>query len=264
MTPDHIIFVFIVLGLVSGILGGLFGIGGGVVTVPALYYIFEYSGMLETRMMQVAVSTSLAAGFVTSLISTYAQQKKRAISFEVVKLLLPGLALGCIVGSIVAHYMRSNLLEMIFGIMAMILGVYFCFPKLPHLRIGEKPNRGLSVFGVGIGVLSSMLGIGGGSLTFPVLLGYQVAPKNASATSSASTLITTLIGTVAYLVIAWHQPELPETFGYIEMRAFLAISFGSMMTAPVGVKLSHSLPVEQMKQSFGGLLALTGLSMLVF
>ena len=108
-----------------------------------------------------------------------------------------------------------------------------------------------------------MLGIGGGSLTFPVLLGYQVSAKNSSATSSGATLITTLIGSITYLMIAWHKPELPETFGYIELPAFIAISIATIFTAPLGVKLSHTLDTILIKRIFGGCLALIGLSMLI-
>lgn len=264
MPTEFMIVLFVLLGLLSGVLGGLLGIGGGVVTVPALYFIFSYSGMLEERIMQVAVSTSLASGFITSLVSTLAQFRKRAIQIEVVKFLIPGLILGCAAGSILAHLLSSHLLTLIFGMMAITLGVYFFFPRFPHPYISSKPNRTLSFFGVGIGCLSSLLGIGGGSLAFPILLGYQIPAKHASATSSASTLLTTFIGSISYLAIAWNNPELPETFGYIEIPAFLAVSVGAALTSPLGVKLSHSMDVAHIKQIFGCSLALVGISMLFF
>lgn len=263
MPSEFLIILFIILGLVSGLLGGLLGIGGGVVTVPVLYFIFLYSGLFGERIMQVAVSTSLAAGLVTSAISTWFQLQKNALLFPVLNLMIPGLIFGCIGGSLLAHYITSSLLSQIFGVMAILLGLYFCFPRLPHLRISNAPNKTLSLFATAIGCLSSLLGIGGGSLTFPVLLGYQIPVQNASATSSGSTLITTFIGSIAYLVIAWHQPTLPLTFGYIEIPAFLAISAGSFFTTPWGVKLSHTLNVGLIKRIFGLCLSLIGLSMLI-
>lgn len=263
MHIEFIIFLFVILGLASGVLAGLIGIGGGVVTVPFLYFIFHYTGMFEEEIMQVAVSTSLAAGFITSSVSTFFQMRKKAILFSVVKMIVPGLVIGCIAGSIIARYLPSFYLREIFGCVALLLGLYFFFPKLPPLHISSKPNHSLSFFGLGIGCLSSLLGIGGGSLTFPVLIGYQLPVKNSSATSSASTLVTTFVGSLTYLLIAWQRPELPHTFGYIEIPAFIAISIGSIVTSPWGVKLSHSLNVTLIKRVFGCCIALIGISMFV-
>ncbi len=263
MSSDFILLLFVVLGLFSGLLGGLLGIGGGVITVPILYFVFQYTAIFGDKTMEVAVSTSLAAGFVTSAVSTFIQWKKKAIVFEAIKKLAPGLIIGCILGSLIAHYLPNDLLSKIFGMMAILLGLYFFFPRLPHLYISSTPNQSLSLFGLIIGCLSSLLGIGGGSLAFPILLGYQIPVKNASATSSASTLATTILGSMTYLAIGWNQPELPSTFGYIELPAFIAISIGSMISAPFGVKLSHVLNVAHIKQIFGCSLALVGLSMLI-
>lgn len=263
MPSDFIIFLFVILGLISGLLGGLLGIGGGVVTVPILYFIFTYTGMLEERIMQVAVSTSLASSFITSVVTTLVQLQKKAVLFSVLKLLIPGLFFGCIAGSLIAHYLPSRHLSLIFAFMAIILGIYFFFPRLPHLYVSSSPNQSLSLFGVLIGCCSSMLGIGGGSLTFPVLLGYQVEVKNSSATSSASTLITSFIGSATYMAIAWNKPELPLTFGYIELPAFIAISAGAILTSPIGVKLSHVLDILLIKRIFGCTLFLIAVSMFI-
>ena len=263
MPSEFIFFIFILLGLTSGLLGGLLGIGGGVITVPILYFIFEYTGMFEDKTMQIAVSTSLAASIITSAVSTLAQLRKKAVHFTAIQFLAPGLILGCLFGSLTAHLMPSALLRLIFSIMAMLLGLYFFFPRLPPLHISSAPNKTLSLFGLLIGSLSSMLGIGGGALTFPVLLGYQIPIKNCSASSALSTLISTMAATLTYLTIAWNKPELPETFGYIELPAFIAISIGSLITSPIGVKLSHTLDVLLIKRIFGGSLILIGLSMLI-
>lgn len=256
------VILYAALGLVSGLLGGLLGIGGGVITVPVLYYLFQYITPLPNHVMQVAVSTSLAAGFITSAVSTYVQLRKGAVQFSILKLLIPGLIFGCIAGAVAAHFLSSVWLREIFGCMALGLGLYFFFPRLPHLKISSEPNRSLSIFGLGIGALSTLLGIGGGSLTFPVLLGYRVEVKTASATSSAATLFTTFLGSVAFLLIAWHQPDLPNAFGYIDLRAFWIISAATVLTAPIGVHLSHTLNVRLIKQTFGACLALIGLTML--
>ena len=263
MTQELTVLLFIGIGLLSGLLGGLLGIGGGVVTVPFLYYIFSYSNQAPDHVMQVAVSTSLAASFVTSGMSTYFQMRKKAVRLSILKLMTPALIVGCIFGSLIAHYMPSQDLRLAFGLMALILGGYFFFPKLPQPYIAASPNRSLSLFALFIGVLSSMLGIGGGSIVFPILLGYQVPVQNASGTSAASTFITTLFGSITYLVIAWQKPELPNTFGYIALPAFIAISIGSIVTTPFGVKLSHVLHISFIKRVFGACLFAIGLFMLI-
>ena len=263
MFSEWILVGLLFLGLLSGLLGGLLGIGGGVVTVPALYFLFQYFGLFGERDMEIAVSTSLAAGFVTSAVSAFAQFRKKAILFSVLKFLLGGLILGCICGSFIGHHLSSALFTSIFGVMAVLLGAYFCFPRLPNLSISPSPNGTLSLFGFLMGSISSLLGIGGGSMTFPILLGYHVPAKNASATSSVSTLITTFFGSMTYLFIAWGKPEFPDTFGSIDVPSWIAISAGSILSSPFGVKLSSTLPVAHIKQIFGVCLCVIGLSMIV-
>jgi uncharacterized membrane protein YfcA len=247
------IFLFVILGMISGLLGGLVGIGGGIVTVPALYYSFLYMGMGEEKVMLAAVSTSLAAGFVNSALATYFHHLNRAILPSVLKMTIPGLLVGCITGALAAHYISNTLLRGIFGFVAFILAVYFFFPRLPRLHISHSPNKTLSLFGLLIGSLSSMLGIGGGALAFPVFLGYQVPIRNAAASSAVATLTTTAFGTLIYLIFNWSQPNIP---------AFLAISLGSTITSRFGVKLSHTLDVIHIKRIFACCLALIALSML--
>ena len=255
------ILIFIFFGILSGILSGLLGIGGGFVTVPALYFIFRYTGMVEDWIMHISVATSLAAVVFTALTACIVQYAKKTIHFSTIKLLIPGLVIGGIAGSIIGRELPGDLLRLVFGVIAILLGVYFCFPRLPF-HISPSPNRSLSFCGLLIGVLSSLLGIGGGSLTFPVLLGYQVPIKNASATSSAATFVTSLLGSVTYLIIAWHREQIPYTFGDIELPAFIAISTGAILATPFGVRLSHTLLASHVKQIFGCTLALVGLSML--
>lgn len=263
MSPELVIFLFIIAGLISGLLAGLLGIGGGVITVPFLYFMFLHSDLPHDRVMQIAVSTSLAAAFITSIISTAVQLRKKAILMSIMKLKVPTLILGCIAGSLIAHYLPSLYLRMVFGGMAMILGIYFCFPKLPTLYIAPEPNHSLRIFSLVIGVISSMLGIGGGSIAFPILLAYQIPARNASAISSACTLVTTLFGSLTFQVLAWQEPHIPLSLGYIELPAFLAISFGALFSTPLGVKLSYVLPISQIKKVFGICLLLVGLAMVL-
>ncbi len=259
-----VIVLFILLGMASGLLGGLIGIGGGVITVPFLYLIFHYMGMAEENLMRVAIATSLAAAAITSGVATLVQWRKKAIDLRAIRYLAPGLFVGCAIGSWLGYALPNLWLREGFGVIAIGLGLYFCFPRLPHLRLGSEPNRGLSLIGLLIGTLSSLLGIGGGSLVFPIFLGYHLPAKNAAASASLSTWISTLVGTLAYQTLAVYHPLSAEgLFGYIEGLAFIAISAGACFTAPIGVHLSHRLDIAPIKQIFGVSLALVGLSLLL-
>lgn len=259
-----IIILFILCGLLTGLLAGLLGIGGGLVTVPAIYYLLPLAGFPEEKIMQVAVGTSLAATFITSLASTWAHYQRKTILLSAFKLIVPGMIFGCIFGALIAHLLPSNYLRDIFGCVAILFGIYFFFPRFPHPNFGSSPNYTLSFFGLGIGTLSSLLGIGGGIFTVPVFLGYKLPMKNAVGTSSSATLVTALVGTITYLFISWHKPSIPETFGYIELPVFFAISLGSVSTSWLGVKLSHVLHTDMIKKIFACACAFTGIVMLFF
>jgi uncharacterized membrane protein YfcA len=256
------ILLFILCGLITGLLSGMLGIGGGVITVPVLYFFFYYTAALDAKIMQVATSTSLAIGFLTSLLSSIIQYSRGAILFLALRKIALGLAMGCICGALLAHFVSSELLRHIFGIGLCFIGIYFAIPRLPNLHIASSPNGTLSFFGYIIGTLSSLLGIGGGILTFPTFLGYNMKANAASATASCTTTLSCFIGTTTYLIIAWKDPRLTSTFGYVNLQAFLTIGLTALITTPLGVKLSHTLDTRLIKQVFGICLSLIGLTML--
>ena len=255
MPIELTLVLFVIIGFLSGLLGGLLGIGGGVVTVPFLYYFYRYTGEHPEKLMQVAACTSLAVAFVTAGMSTYYHLRHKSIDFSILKWMFPFLMIGCVVGAFIAEHVATEILSHIFATAAAILGIYFFFPKLPHLHIASKPNASLSLFALAIGSLSSMLGIGGGIVTFPILLGYHVPVLQASSTSSAATWISTGTGTVAFLIIVWAFP------GYIDLMAWTALSIGSIVTTKIGVKLARILDIRLIKRIFGGCLVLIALSM---
>ena len=255
-----IVVIFILCGLLTGLLGGMLGIGGGVISVPALYFLFEYLGLFDSKAMQVAASTSLAISFLISSLSSLVQYHKRAISFLALKFLAPGLILGCILGALLAHLVSSDLLRNAFGVVALLIGIYFILPALPQPHIATLPNRSLSLFGILIGTLSSMLGLGGGILTFPTLLSYGLEPKTSSGTSSGATALSTLFGTLTYLTLA--PSNLPGAIGYIDIQAFWITGVVALFTTPIGVRLSHTASTHHLRRIFGASLCLTGLIML--
>ncbi len=258
------LLIFILSGMLSGLCAGLLGIGGGIVTVPVLYYTYLYlSPIPPEQIIQVSICTSLAATSVTALVSTWAHQQKQNILPTPLLELTPGLLIGCVAGAIAVQYIPSTWLRILFGSMAILFGLYFFFPRLPQPHLGDRPTSTLALFGLVIGALSSLLGVGGGIFIVPLLLAYNTPLINAIATSSAATLFSALVGSITYLFIAWDIPELPHTFGYIEIPAFLAVSLGSLTTARLGVRLARTLPKDKIQKVFASMLGITGVFMLV-
>jgi hypothetical protein len=257
-----LILFLIIIGLITGILAGLLGIGGGVITVPALYYLFHFYHFPNDHLMHTCIATALAATLLTSSGSTFSHHQKKALVFPVLKIIVPGLVVGCIAGALISSYLSSNALRIIFGTMSILFALYFFFPKLPPLHIAHQPNKSLALFGIIIGSLSSLLGVGGGIFMVPILLGYKVALKNTIASSSAGTLATAFAGTIAYLFIAHGHSSAPNTIGYIEIPAFLTIGICSLLTTSLGCKLAHTLPPVLIKRIFACALAITGIAMI--
>lgn len=239
--------MFLLLGLMSGFLSGLLGIGGGVITVPVLYYLLGS--------MQASIATSLAAIVVTTSVASFIHYRKgQKALHSALGYLLPGLIIGCISGAELAHLLPTPLLRTIFGIVAIFLGIYFAIPHFPIPKIASRPNPLMTFFGLLIGHLSSFLGIGGGIFTIPLLLAYHIPIPALVMTSSLATLATSLIGTITYLVLEPHHIYLP---------ALISISLGSICTTPLGVKLAHSLPAPTIRRIFGWVLAIIGLVMCI-
>lgn len=250
------IFLFIVLGIVSGLLGGLLGVGGGVITVPALYYLLNHTHLYQGEQMQVAIATSLAIGCLISAASSAMQLKKKAIHFTAFFWMLPALVIGCFMGAYSSKKIESDHLLLIFAFASLLLGLYFLFPSLPSPSFAKSPNPSLLLFGLGIGFLSTLLGIGGGAIAFPILLGYGLPSKNASATSSSSTFITTFSGSLAYLFVG------DRLLSYIFLPAFFITGLAAFLFSFLGVLLSHYLHVNHIKRIFGLFLILIFLSII--
>ena len=255
-------FILLLIGVISGIFTGLLGIGGGVITVPALYYLFLAKGEAVDGVMQQAVATSLAVILVTACIATGIHYKKgKSLHYPILGYLIPGLIMGCMVGAELAYWVTSDFLRAFFGGMAFLLGAYFCIPK-PTMPQGERqPNFLLTLCGLAIGVLSSFLGVGGGVFTIPLLLAYRVSPLQMAATSSAATLTTSLIGTLTYLLIAFDVDQ-KFSMGLIDPTSLICLAIGSISTIPFGIKLTNRIPAAQIKQIFGVVIGLTGLFMI--
>jgi len=255
--------LYLTLGAFAGVLAGLLGIGGGLVIVPMLNIAFELQNFPEVHIQHIALGTSLATIIFTSLSSMRAHHKRGAINWSAFWRLAPGIVTGTYLGAWVASILSTMLLKSLFG--------FFLFYVATQMLTGKKTagDRDLpgqvGIFGVGngIGVFSALVGIGGGTLTVPFLSWCNQTMHTAIATAAAVGLPIALAGTTGFVVNGWNVVGIPGPHvGYVYIPAFLGIIATSMLTAPFGAKLAHSLPVAKLKKIFAILLYIVGTKML--
>jgi len=258
------LITYLITGVFAGITAGLLGIGGGLLIVPVLSTVFLLFLNTES-IVHLAIGTSLATILVTSFASVKAHHKHNAVRWDIVKLMAGGVLLGAFVGGWSAQFFASTRLSQIFGIIELAVGI--------HMLLGIKtsPYRhlpglvGNSVAGTVIGCLSSIIGIGGGTLNTPYLQWNNISIHQAIATSAALSLPIALAGTLGYLIAGLEADDLPEyATGYIYWPAFFGIVLASYFTAPIGAKWAHQLPIHYLKRFFGLFLIILALKMLFF
>lgn len=258
----HFLPFYLLLGAATGFLAGLFGIGGGLIVVPALAFMFE--AQTGSALMHTAVGTSLATVIPTALSSTLAHHRRGAIAWPLARRLAPGIVLGTAAGAILADQVGSGALRAIFGVFMLTISLQMALGVMPAGR-RELPGRaGMGAAGFVIGAISALVGIGGGSLTTPFLTWCRVELRRAIATSAACGLPIALTGAIAYLIAGLDETGLPAgSSGYIHWPAAIAIAATSIFTAPLGARLTHSLPVTLLRRLFALLLGLVAIRLLL-
>jgi hypothetical protein len=259
-----ILLTFIILGAVAGILAGLLGIGGGLVIVPILVFSFAPLGFPQEHLMHMALGTSMASIIFTSISSCMAHHKRGAVKWSIVKSITPGIIVGTFLGTCLASVMNTILLKAIF-----VIFLYYVASQM-LLNIKPKPTRTMpgtvGMFGSGgvIGAVSSLVGIGGGTLCVPFMTFCNIEMHAAVGTAAAIGLPIALAGTAGYIWNGIGVAGVPDwSIGYVYLPALIGIVAASMFTAPFGVKLSHSLPVSKLKKVFAVLLIVVATRMLI-
>lgn len=257
--------LYILIGTSSGLLAGLLGISGGVITVPCLFFIFRMLDFPGDVMMQTAIGTSLAAMCFNALSSTWAHARRQMVRWEVFFKMLLGIIFGSLLGAFAADVFSSVFLEMFFGLFAALLGLHFLHPYLPQLHKAKPAGSALlNLYGLGIAFLSNILGIGGGIITVPTLIHHKIPEKQAIATSAATGFVITLLGAIFYLQLGPSHTPVPHSVGYLYLPAFIAVGLSSFVMAPFGAVLTERASPALLRRIFGGVLFLTGISMLIF
>jgi len=258
---------YIGLGVLAGFLAGLLGIGGGVIIVPGLAYVFSLVGMPANAVMHMATSTSLAAIVFTTLTAVVTQHLKRAIVWSVFWQLAPGIITGTLLGTLLANALSNHLLRLLFGIFVGLTALHLLFfSHSKTITEYQHPlNRWLVIVGgVIIGGCSGLLGVGGGVFAVPILLRLRLTIHQAAATSSACAFLLSLVGTLSYMITGWHLTGLPlGSTGYVYWPAVLAIALSSIPLVPLGTKLAQHLSADVLIRVFAIFLLLITVDMLV-
>ncbi|MBK1716777.1 sulfite exporter TauE/SafE family protein [Thiocystis violacea] len=246
------------IGALSGLLAGLFGVGGGVIMVPALILVFGHLDLGGVWTPHLAVGTSLATIIGTGAASTLAHHRRDGVRWDIVILLAPGIVIGAWMGAALVGWIPEVWLKRLFAAFLAFVGVRLLSTQDLAGSIGRLPGRGgLALVGGGIGMLSALVGIGGGTLTVPFLSHRGLDLRRAVGTSAACGLPIALAGTLGFVLAGWGRLGLPTlSTGFVYWPAVLAMLMASMPTAPVGARLAHALPVRWLKRLFGALLLL--------
>ncbi len=247
----EILVTYLAVGLIAGILAGLLGVGGGVVIVPMLVFCFTRQGVPFDVMMHLALGTSLASIIFTSIASFMAHHRRRGVDWTIVRNIAPGILLGTFGGGFVAAELPTGFLKIFFCLFLYTVATQMILNKKPK-PTRELPGSG-GMFGMGslIGLVSSLVGIGGGSLSVPFMLFCNVSAHRAVGTSAAIGLPIAIAGALSYLVNGMRVADLPPwSLGYIYLPAFIGIVCASVFTAPLGARLAHALPVDKLKRLF--------------
>lgn len=252
------------IGAFAGFLAGLLGVGGGLVIVPALVFVFTAQGFPVDHIMHFALGTSLASIIFTSISSLRAHHVHGAVEWRVVRGISPGIVAGTLLGTLLAAQLSTFFLKVFF-----IVFIYYVAAQM-LLNIKPKPSReipglgGLFAAGGVIGGVSSLVGIGGGTLSVPFMTWCNIKMHQAIGTSAAIGFPIAVAGALGFVLNGLRVDNLPAySWGFISLPALFGLVAASMVTAPFGARLAHRLPVARLKKIFAALLLVLGTRMLV-
>ncbi|WP_374377472.1 sulfite exporter TauE/SafE family protein [Dongia sp.] len=250
-------------GCGSGFLAGLLGVGGGIVVVPALFQVLTAFDVPLDLRMHIAVGTSLGSIVPTSIISLRAHHKRGGVDWQLLRQWAPWIALGVIGGSVIASDVRGSTLTLIFAVMSLIVASYLAIGRADYHLTDKLPGTPIKqLICLFIGGVSAMMGIGGGSLSVPTMTLCSYPIRRAVATASAIGLIIAVPGTLTFIVTGLNEAGLPfGSLGFVNIIAVLALVPSSLIFAPIGAKVAHTLPQIVLRRCFAGFLLLTSLRM---
>ncbi|MGV3725597.1 sulfite exporter TauE/SafE family protein [Hydrogenophaga sp.] len=253
----------LVTGLVAGVLAGLLGVGGGIVIVPVLYHLFTLLGVDESVRMHAAVGTSLATIIPTSILSSRAHRQRGSLDMALIQRLMPSVIVGVIVGSVASRFLSGASLTAVFACMALLVALNMAFKRDGFaLRDGLPGPVGTALLGSGIGGVSTLMGIGGGTLSVPILNALRVPMHTAVGTGAMLGMVISVPGALAFVLNGLDVPLRPPlSLGYVNLLGMALIVPATMATTGWGATLAHRIDAKRLRQVFAAFLALTALRM---
>jgi uncharacterized membrane protein YfcA len=259
-----VLLVYLAVGAVAGLLAGLFGIGGGMVIVPALVLAFEAQGVAPEVLTHLAVGTSLATIVFTSISSIQAHHQKGSVDWGAFRGLTSGIVIGAVLGVLTVDQIDGDTLQVIIGCFALCAAAQMAFQLSPKPSRTLPGSAGLAAVGSFIGWASSIFGIGGGTLTVPYLTWANLKVTRAVGTAAACGFPIAVVAAITNVIVGWDSESLPEwSTGYIYWPAFIGIVITSVFFARQGAKLAHVLPPLVLKRIFACLLVLVAMKFLL-
>lgn len=259
-----LVVMLLVIGAFAGVIAGLLGVGGGIILVPAFYYLFSSLGYDSENLMQICVATSLATIIFTSVRSAHSHNKKAAVDWDILRNWAPGISTGAVLGVLIAREMRSVSLMILFGVLGAIVGMYLVFGR-PNWRLGVSMPMGVGrlITSPLLGFLSVLMGIGGGSFGVPLMTLFNQPIHRAIATSAGFGVLIAVPSVAGFLLIGGGLPiRPPATIGLVNIPAFAIVVSMTLLAAPIGVKLAHAMNPKPLKTAFAFFIMLVALNML--
>ena len=254
----------VIAGVVSGLIGGMLGVGGGIIIVPVLYHVFAGLGFDQTVRMHLAIGTSLATIIPTSISSLHAHAKHGAVDWALLKSWVVPMVIGVLLGTFLARIASGNTLALIFACVAIPVAINMAFGK-ESLRLANALPQGAGGWTIAgaIGTVSTLMGIGGGTLGVPIMTLCDYPIHRAVATAAGFGVIISIPAAIGLAAAGWGAPNLPPySVGYVNLLGFALIAPVSVFMAPVGASMAHMMDKNRLKLIFAAFIAITAARML--
>lgn len=263
MSITTLVISLVIAGAFAGLLAGLLGVGGGIVIVPVLFYLFTILDLDPSVRMPLAVGTSLCTIIVTAAVSSRAHWRRGSVDAELVRSFAPWLVVGVLIGAIIAGLAPTGVMLLVFASVALVVAMYMGLsPAGLTLAEGLPAGPFRWILATVIGGVSSIMGIGGGTLTVPILALANFPAQRAVGTGAAVGLIIAIPATIGMMIIGWGEPALPAgSVGYVNLLGFAVIVPLTALLAPVGANLAHRLSSVMLKRAFALFLLITSARM---
>ncbi len=258
------VLIYLLLGAIAGLFGGMFGIGGGTLLVPVLFLLFEKQGFHQAHLLHLALGTSMAIILFTALASMRKHHQQHAVNWRVMRLITPGILLGTLLGALFATSIASRPLAVFFACFVLLAALQILLNFRPRVTRQLPGIAGLTLTGVFTGWLSSLVSIGGGTIVVPFLSWCNVPLREAIGTSAAIGFPVAVGGTIGYVITGFDAENLPlPSLGFVYWPALMWVALASVFTAPLGAKMTHRMEIAILRKLFAVLLIVLAGKLLV-